>query len=107
MRIIRYILFGLLLTLQYPLWFGNGSAVAAWRLHQQVRTQKTENGRLAERNQALIAEVIDLKHGLDAIEERARSELGMVKQGETFFQVVEPPATYDTPPQSLLPWPRR
>ncbi len=95
MRTIRNILLGLLLVLQYPLWFGNGSAVAAWRLHQQVKAQKTENGRLAERNQALIAEVIDLKHGLDAIEERARAELGMVKQGETFFQVVESPHAYD------------
>lgn len=99
MRTIRNILLGLLLALQYPLWFGNGSAVAAWHLHQQVKAQKTENERLAERNQALIAEVVDLKHGLDAIEERARAELGMVKQGETFFQVVEPPHAYDTHPQ--------
>jgi cell division protein FtsB len=101
MRTIHHILLGLLLIVQYPLWFGNGSAVAAWRLHQQVRAQKTENGRLAERNQALIAEVIDLKHGLDAIEERARAELGMVKQGETFFQVVEPPHAYDARPPGM------
>lgn len=99
MRTIHYVLLGLLLILQYPLWFGNGSAVAAWRLNQQVEAQKTENRRLAERNQALIAEVIDLKHGLDAIEERARAELGMVKQGETFFQVVEPPEVYNAHPQ--------
>jgi cell division protein FtsB len=91
-------LLGLLLVLQYPLWFGSGSAVAVWRLHQQVKAQKTENRSLAERNQALIAEVIDLKHGLDAIEERARAELGMIKQGETFFQVVEPPHVYDAHP---------
>lgn len=91
MRTIRNILVGLLLVLQYPLWFGNGSAAAVWRLHQQVKAQKIENEHLSERNQALIAEVIDLKHGLDAIEERARTELGMVRQGETFFQVVEPP----------------
>lgn len=106
MKVIHYILLGLLLILQYPLWLGNGSAVAAWRLHQQVRAQKSENGRLTERNQALIAEVIDLKHGLDAIEERARAELGMVKQGETFFQVVEPPHTYDTHPQRAPVAPR-
>jgi cell division protein FtsB len=98
MKTIRYVLVGLLLVLQYPLWFGNGSAVAAWRLHGQVKAQRAENGRLAERNQALIAEVIDLKHGLDAIEERARAELGMVKQGETFFQVVEPPHAYEAYP---------
>jgi cell division protein FtsB len=95
MRTIRNILLGLLIILQYPLWLGNGSVAAVWRLHQQVKAQKTENGRLGERNQALIAEVIDLKHGLDAIEERARSELGMIKQGETFFQVVESPHGYD------------
>jgi cell division protein FtsB len=95
MRTIRNILVGLLLVLQYPLWFGNSSAAAVWRLHQQVKAQKIENEHLSERNQALIAEVIDLKHGLDAIEERARTELGMVRQGETFFQVVEPPHAYE------------
>lgn len=98
MRTIRNILVGLLLVLQYPLWFGNGSAAAVWRLHQQVKAQKIENEHLTERNQALIAEVIDLKHGLDAIEERARTELGMVRQGETFFQVVEPPHAYELDP---------
>lgn len=100
---IRNILLGLLLVLQYPLWLGNGSALAALRLYQQVKAQKIENGRLAERNQALIAEVIDLKHGLDAIEERARAELGMVKQGETFFQVVEPLDAYDARPPFEAP----
>jgi cell division protein FtsB len=58
-------------------------------LRQQVEAQKIENAQLQERNNALVAEVMDLKHGLDAIEERARSELGMVKEGETFFHVVE------------------
>lgn len=100
MRTIRNILVGLLLVLQYPLWFGNGSAAAVWRLHQQVKAQKIENEHLTERNQALIAEVIDLKHGLDAIEERARTELGMVRQGETFFQVVEPPHAYNSHPSA-------
>lgn len=89
MNLVRYILLGLLLVLQYPLWFGSGSVPAVWRLHQQVEAQRTENIRLGERNKALIAEVLDLKHGLDAIEERARAELGMVKEGETFFHVVE------------------
>ena len=57
----------------------------------KVEAQKIENAQLQERNKALVAEVMDLKHGLDAIEERARSELGMVKEGETFFHVVEGP----------------
>lgn len=103
MRTIRNILLGLLVILQYPLWLGNGSVAAVWRLHQQVKAQETENGRLTERNQALIAEVIDLKHGLDAIEERARAELGMIKQGETFFHVVEPPHVYDAHPPAGAP----
>ncbi len=94
MTILRYLLLGLLLALQYPLWFGGGSVPTVWRLYQQVQAQETENARLRERNQALIAEVMDLKHGLDAIEERARGELGMVRQGETFFQIVEQPPRY-------------
>lgn len=89
MNTVRYILLVLLLVLQYPLWFGSGSIPAVWHLRQQVVAQKIENAQLQERNNALVAEVMDLKHGLDAIEERARSELGMVKEGETFFHVVE------------------
>lgn len=91
MNTVRYILLVLLLVLQYPLWFGSGSIPAVWHLRQQVVAQKIENAQLQERNNALVAEVMDLKHGLDAIEERARSELGMVKEGETFFHVVEGP----------------
>lgn len=91
MNTVRYILLALLLALQYPLWFGSGSIPAVWHLRQQVEAQKIENAQLQERNNALVAEVMDLKHGLDAIEERARSELGMVKEGETFFHVVEGP----------------
>ncbi len=90
MNVVRYILLGMLLALQYPLWVGSGSIPVVWRFHRQVETQKIDNARLAERNNALIAEVLDLKHGLDAIEERARAELGMVKEGETFFHVIEP-----------------
>jgi len=91
MRFIQITLLGLFVALQYPLWFGSGSLSTVWRLNEQVDTQKIENARLAERNNALIAEVIDLKHGLDGIEERARAELGMVKENETFFHVVESP----------------
>ncbi|MGD9386088.1 MAG: cell division protein FtsB, partial [Thioalkalispiraceae bacterium] len=72
----------LLAILQYDLWFGDGSLTAAWRLEEQIVQQQQENERLQHRNDALAAEVTDLKSGLAAIEERARSELGMIKQGE-------------------------
>lgn len=79
----------LLLLLQYSLWLGNGGLLRVWQLNQAVEEQKTENTRLKERNKALEAEVRDLKKGLEAIEERARTDLGMIKKDETFFQVVE------------------
>lgn len=88
MRTVYSILFALFVILQYDLWFGEGSQVDAWRLQQSIDAQQQENLRLQERNQALAAEVADLKNGRAAIEERARSELGMIKQGETFVQVV-------------------
>ena len=89
MRIIAGILLLLFVLLQYDLWVGEGSLASAWRLQQEVTKQQQENDRLRERNAALAAEVVDLKQGLDAIEERARNELGMIKEGETFIQVVE------------------
>lgn len=79
----------LLLLLQYSLWFGNGGLLRVWQLNQSVEAQKAENTRLKERNEALEAEVRDLKKGLEAIEERARTDLGMIKKDETFFQVIE------------------
>ena len=79
----------LLMLLQYTLWFGNGGLLRLWQLDSKVEEQKVENTQLTERNRALEAEVIDLKQGLEAIEERARSDLGMIKKDETFFQVVE------------------
>jgi len=91
-KIITYVLLGLLMLLQYPLWFGNGGVYTLWRLTSEIAAQKEENARLKDRNQALEAEVVDLKQGYEAIEERARSELGMVKKGETFFQVIEDPS---------------
>ncbi|MFO7592841.1 MAG: cell division protein FtsB [Pseudomonadota bacterium] len=89
MKWIVAILLALLLVLQYQLWFGNGGLLRVWQLEQRVAEQKEENAKLEERNKALEAEVRDLKQGLEAIEERARSDLGMIKEGETFFQVVE------------------
>ena len=78
----------LLAILQYDLWFGDGSLAAAWRLEESIVEQQRGNERLQLRNEALAAEVTDLKSGLAAIEERARSELGMIKEGETFVQIL-------------------
>jgi len=79
----------ILVLLQYPLWFGSGGLLTLWQLKREIEHQRDENARLKERNLALEAEVADLKQGLAAIEERARNELGMVKKGETFYQVIE------------------
>jgi len=84
-----YVLAGVLIGLQYPLWLGDGGLVSLWKLDREINAQKTENERLLERNYALEAEVRDLKEGSEALEERARSELGMVRRGETFYQMIE------------------
>lgn len=88
MKALVIVLLLLLAMLQYRLWFGDGSVQEVWRLNQQARETKAELLRLRSRNQALEAEVADLKSGLDAIEERARSELGMIDRDETFYQFV-------------------
>ena len=96
-KIATYVLLAILVLLQYPLWFGNGGVFAVWSLNREIAAQEQENTQLKDRNQALEADVNDLKQGLAAIEERARTELGMVKKGEIFFQVIDPkPAA--TPP---------
>ena len=89
MRIWIALLIGLFPVLQYDLWLGEGSLATVWRLNKSIETQTKENKIIAERNKALEAEVSDLKQGKDAIEERARSELGMIKKGETYIQIVE------------------
>ncbi len=89
MRILIALLIVLILLLQYKLWFGEGGMRDVAELRRAVAEQKEENARLLERNRSLEAEVEDLRTGLDAIEEKARSELGMIKEGETFYQVVE------------------
>ena len=90
MKIATYALLVVLALLQYPLWFGSGGIITVWQLNSDIATQEQENARLKDRNQALEADVNDLKQGLAAIEERARTELGMVKKGEIFFQVIDP-----------------
>ena len=89
MRGLGLLLALLILLLQYPLWLGKGSWLRVWELERQVEGQQVANEALAMRNAKLAAEVNDLKQGFDAIEERARYELGMVKRNEVFFQVIE------------------
>lgn len=92
MRLLTLGLVALIALIQYPLWLGKGSWLRVWEVDQQIRVQRSTNRELQARNDALEAEVRDLKVGLDAIEERARSELGMIKQDEIFFQLLEAPA---------------
>ena len=94
MKMLSLTLAALIVLIQYPLWLGRGSWFRVWEVDQQIQAQRDTNRRLQARNDALDAEVRDLKVGLDAIEERARSELGMIRQDEIFYQVLEaaPPA---------------
>ena len=89
MRWLTLGLAGLLMLIQYPLWLGKGGWLRVWDVDQQITAQRETNGRLNVRNSALEAEVRDLKQGFEAIEERARSELGMIRQDEIFFQLVD------------------
>ncbi len=79
----------LLLLMQYKLWFGDASVRDVINLKQTVKEQQAKNEQVKQRNAVLAAEVEDLKTGLEAIEERARSELGMIKKDETFIHIVE------------------
>lgn len=90
MRYINIFLIVMLALLQYDLWIGEGSMTSVWHLRDTIKQQREKNAGLKARNNALAAEVKDLKSGLSAIEARARSELGMIKKGETFIQVVNP-----------------
>jgi cell division protein FtsB len=90
MKILAAVLAALVVLLQFPLWLGKGGWLRVWDLDRQVQAQKDQNAKVQQRNVALDAEVRDLKQGLEAVEERARYELGMVKQDEVFFQIVEP-----------------
>ncbi len=89
MRLLGGILAALILLIQYPLWLGDGGWLRVSGIDRQLAAQQVKNGQLEARNTALEAEVRDLKQGLEAIEERARYELGMIKPDEVFFQVVK------------------
>ncbi|HET8942964.1 MAG TPA: cell division protein FtsB [Rudaea sp.] len=90
LRYIALILLVLLIALEIKLWAGEGGMRDVWRLQHRLAEQKAQNQALKQRNDKLAAEVHDLKSGTGAIEERARSELGLIKPGETFYQVVPP-----------------
>jgi len=89
MRWLTLLLVALILALQYPLWLGKGSWLRVWEVDRELAGQKEVTLKLKTRNASLDADVRDLKQGYEAIEERARSELGMVKRDEIFFQVLE------------------
>ena len=91
MRIVIAILLVLLILLQAKMWFGEGSFRDISSLEARVAVQEAENQALLDRNQALQAEVEDLRERLEAVEERARSELGLIREGEEFYQVVPVP----------------
>jgi cell division protein FtsB len=86
MRALAIILGALILLIQYPLWLGKGGWLRAWEIDRQLDAAKAKNAQLEARNAGLAAEVRDLKTGTDAIEERARYELGMTRPDEIFFQ---------------------
>ncbi|MEY3724714.1 MAG: hypothetical protein RLZZ365_649 [Pseudomonadota bacterium] len=88
MRLIIFSMLGLLIVIQYPLWFGQGGWLKAYELERQLDAQIQKNKALEIRNNKLAGDVKDLKEGTRAIEERARSEHGMIKEGEYFVQIV-------------------
>jgi cell division protein FtsB len=86
---VFFVLIALLAGLQYRLWLGDGSLAQVTQLKQQIADQQGENQQLKERNRILEAEVLELKSGMETVEERARHELGMLKEGETLYQLAE------------------
>jgi cell division protein FtsB len=92
MRILGIVIVLLLVAIQYPLWFGKGGWLRAWELERQLAAQREANAALVARNVAAAAEVASLREGNEAIEERARQQLNMVREGEVLFQFVGRPA---------------
>lgn len=88
MKTLIAVLILILVGLQYKLWFGDGSLSEVVQLTRELEIQKQKLSELEERNKILEAQVLDLQNGLDAFEEKARNDLGMIKQGETFIQLI-------------------
>ena len=89
MKWLAAVLILIVVLLQYRLWVGDGSLAQVTRLESEIKKQAEENARLKERNRILAAEVDALKNGLEAVEERARTQMGMIKEGETFYMIVD------------------
>ena len=89
MRPIIAVLIALFILLQYQLWFSAGGILPVYRLNRNINRQTIENQKLKDRNTALLSSIDGLKHGTEALEEHARSDLGMIKKGEMFYQVVK------------------
>ncbi len=108
LRWVMLVLLLLLVALQFRLWFGEGGMRQVWQLERDLAAQEAENEKLSERNAELAAEVEDLRSGREAVEERAREELGMIGPDEEYYQVVEPkrrgaPAAEPTPVEDPEP----
>ena len=110
MKLLAALFVVLIAAIQSPLWFGKGGWLRVWEISRDVDAQRAINDSLRSRNAGLLAEVRDLKQGYDAIEERARSTLNMIKPDETFFQVIEgagrgasAPADATAQPRSVAP----
>ena len=103
MRAVTLTLLILLLLLQYPLWIGKGSWLKVWDMNRQLEEQQQVNQQTRTRNALLDAEVRDLKLGTEAIEERARSELGMIKRDEVFYQILETRTAQEADKQAVPP----
>ena len=89
MKAIIGILMLVLVLLQWRLWVGDGGVQELTQLEQELAAQRAENEALQQRNQMLESEILDLKNGEEAVEERARSDLGMIREGETFYMVID------------------
>ncbi|MDR0770970.1 MAG: cell division protein FtsB [Burkholderiales bacterium] len=98
MKVLSFVFLLLIAALQYPIWLGKGGWLQVHALQQELDKQRTANVLLKARNDALAAEVMDLKSGLEAVEERARAELGMVKKDEIFFQFQASPTAATSSP---------
>lgn len=101
MKLLSFALLLLIVAMQYPLWFGKASWLRVLQVEQEVAAARENNLALQDRNNKLDAEVNDLKQGLEAIEECARSDLGMIKEGEILFHIVRNTAAKTPPPASV------
>ena len=102
MRWLAFTFIALIVALQYPMWLGKGGWLQVRETDRQIAVQREANAKLKARNEGLDAEVRDLKTGSEAIEERARSELGMIRNDEVFFQLQVPGSALKAPPPAAV-----